>query len=184
METSHQTLSKKGSWLLPTQQDSVPIRVGPQPWPYIGNGIKRKPYPMFPYWQKRKILLSLLRPSPELIPCSDPAGKQLCLLLNWLKSRSSEEQSQSKEQQAGRRPGTEREAAKGRKAGPLVFHWGLALPDPSAETTAPRRAEGTGLLSMYSVWQRLEKHCVSFASLPLLTRCSAIPICLIHCLRA
>lgn len=98
----------------------------PALWPYIGNGIKRKPYPMFPYWQKRKILLSLLRPSPELIPCSDPAGKQLCLLLNWLKSRSSEEQSQSKEQQAGRRPGTERGAAKGRKAGPLCFSWGIS----------------------------------------------------------
>lgn len=184
---------RRGKGMYPPEKDP-----GPQT---IGNGIQRKPFSMFPYWQKRKISLpplaadhtslassalsaqtfpwanSMLWASREASKCS--AG------LNWLTGGSTKQHSQSKEQQGDSRSGTERQERR-EKNRTSPFSSGLALPDPSGENTASLGAEGIRLLSVCSVWKGLvgETRCFLLPPfLPRVTHHLATPICLIHCLR-
>lgn len=158
----------------------------------IGNGIKRKPYVMFPYWQKRKIsllpLLCQLRPFPEPTQCSEPVGKRPCLLLIWLDSQvdplSNKARARSSKQAGDQEQRVRRKLGKKQD---LSFFMGVSTAR-SIRWNHNVRAEGIGLLSMWSVWKWLVGwRNTAFPlppSLPPISRCLAMLICLIHRLQA
>ena len=158
----------------------------------IGNGIKRKPYPMFPYWQKRNIslppLLCQLRPFPELTQRSEPAGRHPCLLLIWTDSqvdlRSNKASARSSKQAGGQEQRVRQKW--GEKAGSLLFHGGFSTARSigwnHSLTKSRRNQTVTHVLGMEVVGWRNTVILLP-PSLPPVTHCLAMLIRLIHCLR-